>query len=470
MVLRTPTTSELSMFLSRQEAPSSANSSKPGNPQPLSKVDEEDDDKPLAHWKQLHIEAPRLPPSPAHPPAPVPEGADTIPFVAKPPGEKRGIGEYTVLKEIGRGAYGVVQLARLSDPLYGQPAPPQGAVGETVVIKYIVKSRILADCWRRHRALGTIPTEIHVMDQLRRLPYPPPRSWPPWSPEVLMPERFGELGTPEESISRAQGVNVGEPLYHPNLTHMLDFFEDAEYYYLVMRRFGQGQDVFDFVESSAGGLRMREVRCIAGQLSSSLVFLHEHGMVHRDIKDENVILDGAQLHAQLIDFGSAAHRSRSLRKRFDTFSGTLEYAAAEILRGESYDGPAQDMWAWGVVLYVLLCGECPFWNGEEALCALQDPRSRPAETLRKRAALGDIAHGEDGEQDVHADGGGTVADAIELIYLCLGVEPDSRPSARQVCTHRFFAGHQGWTGPQGWSRIDPHWGEQWLGPLPDAAL
>lgn len=134
-------------------------------------------------------------------------------------------------------------------------------------------------------------------------------------------------------------------------------------YYMVMPRFGQGEDLFDYVEAAPDGLDGRAMLSIFGQVADAIAFLHSVGIVHRDIKDENVILDGDG-RVQLIDFGSAAY-VREARK-FDTFSGTLEcvmwsrtccvvvmqrshsFAAPEVLRGERYGGRETDIWALGV--------------------------------------------------------------------------------------------------------------------------
>jgi len=172
-----------------------------------------------------------------------------------------------------------------------------------VIIKYIIKQRILADCWKKQKILGPIPVEIHVLDHLRRIPYSDP-------------------------LPRSPTDTVPRPLTgHPNICSVLDFFEDAEHYYLCMPCFGTGQDLFDYVDNAPDGLPITEVQNIFTQVTSAVAFLHLHGIVHRDIKDENVILDGKG-GVQLIDFGSAAYLKEG--RKFDTFSGTLESVAHSI--------------------------------------------------------------------------------------------------------------------------------------------
>lgn len=206
-----------------------------------------------------------------------------------------------------------------------------------------------------------------------------------------------------------------------------------------MPRFGSGLDLFDRVEASPNGLPAFDVRSLIGQLADAVRFLHANGIVHRDIKDENVILDG-QGRCQLIDFGSAAHWRPG--KRWDTFSGTLHYASPEILRGEFYGGKEQDVYALGTVLYVLLVGETPFAELPDEVLAGLHEGSRALEALQERCQVDD----DQGEED----GGGGLDDAKDLVMRCLEMEVSDRPSAEMVCNHRFLRGNEGWKGFKGW--------------------
>lgn len=209
-----------------------------------------------------------------------------------------------------------------------------------------------------------------------------------------------------------------------------------------MPRFGTGLDLFDRVESSPSGLVPFEVRSLVGQLADAVRFLHANGILHRDIKDENVILDG-EGRCQLIDFGSAAHWRPG--KKWDTFSGTLHYAAPEIMRGDPYGGKEQDVWALGVVAYVLLVGETPFSEvPDEVLHGLEEGTSALA-ALEARCGQGG------GEQGLEADGGGGLGDAMDLVKRCMELNSADRPSAEMVCEHRYLKGEGGWVGHKGWT-------------------
>ncbi|KAG0745406.1 hypothetical protein G6F62_011203 [Rhizopus arrhizus] len=167
--------------------------------------------------------------------------------------------------------------------------------------------------------LGNIPTEIHILHTLKKIP-------------------------------------------HKNISDMLDYFEDDDHYYIVME-YHETMDLFDYIEYNE---RVDEsnVRKIFKQLALAVQHLHNHRIVHRDIKDENVVLD-KELNVQLIDFGSAAYLKHC--KKYENFVGTLDYAAPEILQGQTYSGKPQDVWALGILLFTLIYRENPFYDIDEIM-------------------------------------------------------------------------------------------------------
>lgn len=366
----------------------------------------------------------------------------------------RSISDFVIEGEQGSGAYGTVRRARERGP-DGQPTGPE------LVVKYVIKQRILADCWKMHKVLGPIPSEVHVLDHLRRVPCRPRR-----------PGRRRDF-TARAQLQRRDSAPIVLPddaiTGHPNICPLLDFFEDAEFYYLVRQastpsalliadpvssqimpcagrdpHLPPGQDdkvkdLFDYVDMHPEGLATLEVKRILVQVVSALCFLHQNSIVHRDIKDENIVLD-EQLHVWLIDFGSAAYVRG--RHKFDTFSGTIDFASPEALTMPNYDGRDGDMWALGVLLYVMICGECPFWTAEEAVVGL-----RPS----TRALIALLAKGtsRQNEADLPDDGSGRMDDAIDLVRRLLEVDPRNRPAADDVMGHLFVCGTGGWHGPRG---------------------
>lgn len=116
----------------------------------------------------------------------------------------------------------------------------------------------------------------------------------------------------------------------------------------------------------------------------------------------------------------------------------LDYAGPEILRGERYFGKEQDVWAFGVVAFVLIVGECPFTTSEDAQSGLSSPFASARIALDERC--GDDRDGE-GEE---ADGGGALGDAAALVRQCLQVEASARPTFEKILKSRFLCGGEGW--------------------------
>lgn len=347
----------------------------------------------------------------------------------------RSISDFVIEGEIGRGAYGLVKRAR--------EVRADGSTETPLVIKQIIKSRILADCWKKHPKHGTIPIEIYVMSAISNTSYvlPPLRPWDP--------SRFAST-TPEALEHQPTDGTVSMPWVegrmvkgHPNICPLLDFFEDNHFYYLVLPSTTPEQlpnepppssDLFDLVETFPQGLPASSIRTYVGQIADALRFLHSQGIVHRDVKDENVVL-GPAGKCILIDFGS----SGLVRKNgWDTFSGTLDYAGPEILRGERYHGKEQDVWAFGVVAYVLLVGECPFMTAEETQEGLESPFANASIALDERCGEGKE------RDDEEADGGGSLGDAAALVRVCLQVDVAARPTFERILQCRFLEGAGGW--------------------------
>ncbi|CAK7567749.1 MAG: serine/threonine protein kinase [Sporothrix epigloea] len=224
---------------------------------------------------------------------------------------KKTTADFVILEDMGQGAYGQVKLAE------------EKGTGRRVVIKYVTKKRILVDTWTRDRRLGTVPLEIHVLDYLRR-----------------------------------------DGLRHPNIVEMEDFFEDDINYYIEMKPHGlPGMDLFDYIELRTN-MEESECRNIFVQVAQAVHHLHTKALVvHRDIKDENIILDG-EGNIKLIDFGSAAYIKSG---PFDVFVGTIDYAAPEVLGGKPYKGKEQDVWALGILLYTIIYKENPFYSIDEIM-------------------------------------------------------------------------------------------------------
>ncbi|XP_042316105.1 PAS domain-containing serine/threonine-protein kinase isoform X2 [Sceloporus undulatus] len=219
--------------------------------------------------------------------------------------------KYDTLTLIGKGAFGFVWTAKCKKDQ------------KEVVVKFIWKERVLDYCWVEDPELGTITQEIAILRKLQ----------------------------------------------HPNIIKVLDVFENQQFFQLVMEKHGSGLDLFTFIDNQPD-LDEPLASYIFRQLVSAVGYLHCQNILHRDIKDENIII-AEDFTIKLIDFGSAAYLEPG--KLFYTFCGTIEYCSPEVLSGNLYPGPELEMWSLGITLYTIIFGENPFCELEETMDAVLRP-------------------------------------------------------------------------------------------------
>ena len=155
---------------------------------------------------------------------------------------------------------------------------------------------------------------------------------------------------------------------HPHIIQLFDSFENPEYIYIVIELL-RGGDLYEYLDKRNFKVSENRAREIIHSLTTALYYLHSYGIVHRDIKLDNILMtdDSDQSKAKLVDFGLSKMigPKESCTEPFGTFG----YAAPEVLRGKPYD-KAIDIWSLGVVLYILLTGRAPFEEGSEKRIAM----------------------------------------------------------------------------------------------------
>ena len=254
---------------------------------------------------------------------------------------------YVTLNQVGKGAFGFVFTAyKTCDKLL-------------VVTKFIRKSKVCHDMWVEGGQHG------------ERIPY-------------------------EVSLLLA--------LKHPGIVNVLDVFQNQSFVQMVMEKHGD-MDLFEFIDRNP---IMDEALAslIFRQVVSAVGFLHSREILHRDIKDENIIIDH-NFQCRLIDFGSATFFKPG--QIFNTFYGTVEYCSPEVLRGHPYHGPELEMWSLGVLLYILMFGENPFYNAEDTMRAELHPPHNDASAM-----------------------------CLELIEACLEADPSRRASLWYIKEHQWL--------------------------------
>ncbi|KAG0716948.1 Serine/threonine-protein kinase DCLK1 [Chionoecetes opilio] len=208
-------------------------------------------------------------------------------------------------------------------------------------------------------------------------------------------------------------VSILRQVSHPNIVSLIEEFHTPTQLYLVMELV-KGGDLFDAI-ASATRYTERDASCMLRDLTSALDYLHQRSIVHRDIKPENLLVvedshDSKSL--KLGDFGLAVEVTEPLY----TVCGTPTYVAPEILNESGY-GLKVDIWATGVITYILLCGFPPFVSATNNQEELFD------QILR-------------GNYEFHTPYWDDISEsARELIVHMIQVDQEKRFSAQEVLDH-----------------------------------
>ena len=169
---------------------------------------------------------------------------------------------------------------------------------------------------------------------------------------ILRNAAIDEETTRAYSAQFTREARAAGRLSHPNIVQVHDFAEEGEIAYLVME-FIQGRELRSFFDSKSKFEPAEAVR-IMGELLDALHFAHEAGVIHRDVKPANVMLD-TQGRVKLADFGVARIQD-SERSAAGTMVGTPAFMSPEQIQGGKIDRRT-DLFSAGVVLYQLLTGE-----------------------------------------------------------------------------------------------------------------
>jgi len=214
----------------------------------------------------------------------------------------------------------------------------------------------------------------------------------------------------EKEETLANEIDILGSIDHPNVVSMKAIFDTEDTLFIVMELMEGGELYEEIVKRKT--FTEKDAAEIVRQLCEALAYLHERGIVHRDLKLENLLLKKkGGLEIKLADFGlSKLYSGQALQ----TACGTPFYVAPDVLMGTGY-GPAVDMWSVGVLLYVLLSGRLPFAADSDA-------------ELFRLIIAGNLVW-----KSPQFDG--VSSEAKDLIKKLINTEPEQRWSAKQAIEH-----------------------------------
>jgi hypothetical protein len=168
----------------------------------------------------------------------------------------------------------------------------------------------------------------------------------------------GVLDNPRRIERFLREAKAAANLRHPHIVPVFDAGKDGEQYYIASA-FIDGQPLSEVIEEK--GMDFRRAARLAQQLADALAYAHQEGIIHRDVKPANCLVD-SQDRLHLTDFGLAARTAEIEKLTNDgAILGTPSYMAPEVAVGQKGEAkPAADQYAVGVVLYEMLTGRTPF--------------------------------------------------------------------------------------------------------------
>ncbi|KAB8238938.1 putative serine/threonine protein kinase Kin1 [Aspergillus alliaceus] len=247
---------------------------------------------------------------------------------------------------------------------------------------------------------------------------------PRQSTEDHRSSRDAERADRSKEIRTAREAAIVSLVSHPYICGMRDVVRTNYHWYMLFELVNGGQ-MLDYIISH-GKLKEKQARKFARQIAGALDYCHRNSIVHRDLKIENILISKTG-DIKIIDFGlSNLFSPRSLLK---TFCGSLYFAAPELLQARQYTGPEVDVWSFGIVLYVLVCGKVPF-----------DDQSMPKLHAKIKQGVFEFPQGLSAVTELCI-----FTECRSIISRMLVTDPKQRASLAEIMNHPWM--NKGYNGP-----------------------
>lgn len=167
-------------------------------------------------------------------------------------------------------------------------------------------------------------------------------------------------------------LHIWARLRHPNLVQLFDYFEVNNRMYMVLEFLNEG-DALTYIQKN-GMISEKVAKSWMLQIIEAVKYMHDRNVAHRDLKLENLLLTDHCMTVKLCDFGFVKEVGVN-EDLSQTFCGSKAYAAPEILKGQAYDPKKGDVWALGVIMYILVTGKMPFDESKGSKRIVEDQKS-----------------------------------------------------------------------------------------------